>query len=437
MSDSANEALWERAKAVMPGGVNSPVRDFNGVNRQLENSDKPICPLTIVSGNGSHITDADGNTYVDYSCGFGSMILGHAHPEAAEAISRAALNGSCFGMNTPGEVELAELVTSAYPAVEKIRLVSSETEAAMSAVRLARGFTKRTDIVKFAGCYHGHPDELLVAGGAGFLTSGIPDSAGVLPQSVARTHVLQYNNIEAIHYLFSHLGTKIACVIVEPIAVNMGLVIPVDGFLQQLRSVSEKYGTLLVFDETTTGFRHTFGGVQGKTKLRPDLTIFGKILGGGLPLAAYGGRADIMNCVSPSGPVQQTGNFSGNPVSIAAGLATLTVLQKSPEIYTHVFSQAISLQAGLLSAAQKKGLAIQVPLSGSMLSLFFSKNTVKNETDAQHSDLHMFAKFYGLLLKRGIYLAPSPYETMYVSAALSSEDVSRTYDAISDAFMSL
>jgi len=437
MSDSANESLWERAKDVMPGGVNSPVRDFSGINRQLENSEKPYCPLSIVSGNGSYITDADGNTYVDYSCGFGSMILGHAHPEVAEAISQAARKGICFGMNTPGEVEISELVTSAFPSIEKIRLVSSETEAAMSVVRLARGFTKRTDIVKFAGCYHGHPDELLAAGGAGFLNSGIPDSEGILPQSVARTHVLQYNNIEAIHYLFSHMGTKIACVIIEPIAVNMGLVIPVDGFLQQLRSVSEKYGALLVFDESTTGFRHTFGGIQGKTKIRADLTILGKILGGGLPLAAYGGRADIMNCISPSGPVQQTGNYSGNPVSIAAGLTTLNVLQKSPEIYTHIFSQAISLQAGLLSAAQKRGIAIQVPLSGSMLSLFFSKNTVRNETDAQHSDLHMFAKFYGLMLKRGIYLAPSPYETMYISSSLSSEDVGKTYDAISAAFLNL
>ena len=437
MSDSANKALWERAKAVMPGGVNSPVRSFNEINLHLDDTEAPICPPHIVSGKGCRITDADGNEYIDYSCGFGPMILGHSHPKVVSAIAQAAANGMCFGANTPGEVELAELVTSAYPAIEKLRLVSSGTEAAMSAIRLARGFTDRMEIVKFSGCYHGHSNELLAASGAGFLTSGIPDSAGVLPQSVSHTHVLQYNNIEAIHYLFSHIGARIACVIVEPIATNMGLVIPVDGFLQQLRSVTEKYGALLIFDEGTTGFRHSFGGVQSRTKIKPDLTILGRIMGGGLPMAAFGGRADIMDLIVPDGPVFQSGNFSGDPVAIAAGLTTLKILEQSPEIYTHIFSQAISLQAGLLSAAQKKGIPIQVPLSSSIMSFFFSKNPVKNEQDAQHSDQRMFARVYKQLLKRGIYLAPSPFGVMYISSSITSEDVARTCDAISGAFADL
>lgn len=437
MSDSANEALWERAKAVMPGGVNSPVRDFSGINIHLDDTEKAIFPPVIASGNDSHITDVDGNNYIDYACGFGTTILGHTHPAVVEAISQAASNGIFPGSNTPGEVELAELVTQTYPSVEKLRLVSSGTEATMSVIRLARGFTNRMDIVKFAGCNHGDTNELMAAGGGGFLTSGIPDSAGVLPQCVAHTHVLQYNNIEAIHYLFSHIGSKIACVIVEPIAANMGLVIPVDGFLQQLRSVTEKYGALLIFDEGITGFRHSFGGVQGKTKIRPDLTTFAKIIGGGLPLAAFGGRTDIMDKVSPPGPVFQGGNQAGNPIAIAAGLATLQVLRQSPEIYTQIFSQAISIQAGLLSAAQRKGIPIQVPLSGSMLSCFFSKTPIKNETDAQHTDHRLFARFYIQLLKSGVYLAPSPYSVMYISASLTSEDVSKTCDAIYAAFAGL
>ena len=437
MSDSANEALWKRALAVIPGGVNSPIRDFSGINRLLSDSDERICPPSIVSGKGDRINDADGNTYIDYACGFGAMILGHAHPKVVEAIKEAAGNGLCFGANTPGEVELAELVTSAYPSVEKLRLVSSGTEASMSAIRLARGFTDRTEIVKFAGCYHGHSNDLLAKGGAGFLTSGIPESAGVLAQAVLHTHVLEYNNIEAIHYLFAHMGPKIACVIVEPIAANMGLVIPVDGFLQQLRSVTEKYGALLIFDEGTTGFRHSFGGVQGKTRIKPDLTVFARIIGGGLPLAAYGGRADVMNYVIPDGPVFQSGNLSGDPVAVAAGLATLKILQQSPEIYTNVFSNAISLQACLLSAAQKKGLSIQVPLSGSMMSCFFSKNPVKNEQNALHADRKMFARFYMQLLRRGIYLAPAPSAVMFISSSLTSEDVAKTCDAIYSAFQHL
>lgn len=437
MKDSANEALWERAKSVMPGGVNSPVRAFGGINRHLEDAGKAIWPLNIVSGNGSRITDADGNTYIDYSCGFGPMILGHSHPKVVAAITQAAAGGLCFGTNTPGEVELAELVTSAYPSVEKMRLVSSGTEAAMSTIRLARAFTGRMEIVKFAGCYHGHANELLAAGGAGFLTSGIPDSAGVLTQAVAHTHVLQYNNIEAIHYLFSHIGAKIACVIVEPIATNMGLVIPVDGFLQQLSSVTEKYGALLIYDEGTTGFRHSFGGVQVRTKMKPDLTILGRIIGGGLSMAAFGGRADIMDLLAPDGPVFQAGNYAGDPVAVAAGLTTLKILQQSPEIYTHIFSQAISLQAALISAAQKKGIPIQVPLSGSLMSFFFTNNPVKNEIDAQHADQKLFAGFYAQLLKRGIYLSPSPLGVMYISSSLTSDDVGKTYDAVSAAFSSL
>ena len=437
MVDSANEALWKRAKEVMPGGVNSPVRAFGGINRHIEDSGQQISPLHVVSGKGSHITDAAGNTYIDYSCGYGPMILGHSHPKVVEAITQAAARGLCFGTNTPGEVELAELVTSAYPSVEKMRLVSSGTEAAMSTIRLARAFTGRMEIVKFAGCYHGHSNELLAAGGAGFLTSGIPDSAGVLTQSVAHTNVLQYNNIEAIHYLFSHIGSKIACVIVEPIATNMGLVVPVDGFLQQLRSVAEKYGALLIFDEGTTGFRHSFGGVQGKTKMKPDLTILGRIIGGGLSMAAFGGKAEIMDLLTPDGPVFQSGNYAGDPVAVAAGLTTLKILQQSPEIYTHIFSQAISLQAALISAAQKKGIPIQVPLSGSLMSFFFTKTPVKNEIDAQHTDERLFAAFYAQLLKRGVYLTPSPLGVMFISSSLTSEDVARTYDAISAAFASL
>ena len=437
MSYSANEILWKRAKAVIPGGVTSPDRNFDGINLHLDDSEKNICPPFIVSGKGSRVTDADGKSYVDFVSGYGSMILGHAHPKVLAAITNAASKGTSFGSNTAGEVELAELVTSAYPSVEKIRLVTSETEAVMCAIRLARGFTNRMEIVKFAGCFHGQDNELLAAGGAGMLTSGIPDSAGVPVQSVAHTHVLQYSNIEALHYLFSHAGEKIACVIVEPIATSMGLIVPSDGFLQQVRSITEKYGALLIFDEGTTGFRHSFGGVQGKTRIKPDLTVFARIIGGGLPLAAYGGRADVMNYVIPDGPVFQSGNLSGDPVAVAAGLATLKILQQSPEIYTNVFSNAISLQACLLSAAQKKGLSIQVPLSGSMMSCFFSKNPVKNEQNALHADQKMFARFYMQLLRRGIYLTPSPSAVMFISSSLTSEDVAKTCDAIYSAFLHL
>jgi glutamate-1-semialdehyde 2,1-aminomutase len=437
MSNSANEVLWERAKAVIPGGVDSPDRNFSGINLNLDDSAKKICPPYIVSGKGSRITDASGKSYVDYVSGYGSMILGHAHPKVLAAITEAASKGSCFGSNTAGEVELAELVTSAYPSVEKLRLVTSETEAAICAIRLARGFTNRMEIVKFAGCYHGQDNELLAAGGAGMLTSGIPDSAGVPVQSVVHTHVLQYSNIEALHYLFSHTGEKIACVIVEPIATSMGLVVPADGFLQQVRSVTEKYGALLIFDEGATGFRHSFGGAQGKTKIKPDLTIFGRIIGGGIPMAAFGGRADIMDCSAPDGPVFQQDNLAGNSVAVAAGLETLKILQQSPEIYTHIFSQAISIQAVFLSAAQRKGIPVQVPLAGSMLSCFFSANPVKNEADAKHSDMRMFARLYEELLRKGVYISPTPNAVMYISSTLSSEDIGITYDAISAAFTNL
>ena len=437
MSYSANEILWKRAKAVIPGGVNSPDRNFDGINLHLDDSEKNICPPFIVSGKGSRVTDADGKSYVDFVSGYGSMILGHAHPKVLAAITNAASKGTSFGSNTAGEVELAELVTSAYPSVEKIRLVTSETEAVMCAIRLARGFTNRMEIVKFAGCFHGQDNELLAAGGAGMLTSGIPDSAGVPVQSVAHTHVLQYSNIEALHYLFSHAGEKIACVIVEPIATSMGLIVPSDGFLQQVRSITEKYGALLIFDEVTTGFRHSFGGVQGKTKIKPDLTVFGKIIGGGIPMAAFGGRSNIMDCSAPEGPVFQQDNLAGNSVAVAAGLETLKILQQSPEIYTHIFSQAISIQAVFLSAAQRKGIPIQVPLSGSMLSCYFNANPVKNEADMKHSDMQMFARLYGELLKKGVYISPNPNAVMYVSATLSTEDVGITYDAISAAFASL
>jgi len=437
MNDSSNEALNQRAEAVMPTDINIRGRGFSGINAVPDEYAPSNSPLYIVSGEGSHITDTAGRTYIDYMCGYGSLILGHANPEVVEAITEAAAKGSSLGGNIPSEVELAELVTAAYPSVEKIRFVTSEERAVMSAIRMSRAFTKRTDIVKFAGCYHGQVDELLASSGSGFLTSGIPEGAGILPQTVSHTHVLQYNNIEALHYLFSHAGAKIACVIVEPIAANMGLVMPVDGFLQQLRSVTEKYGALLVFDEQTTAFRHSFGGVQGKTRSKPDLTIFGKILGGGLPLSAVGGRAEVMAFSSPGDKIRQSGTHSANPVAIASGLATLKILQKSPEIYTHVFSQAISLQASLLSAAQKKGIQIQVPLSGSMLSCFFSNNPVKNEADAIHSDHHLASEFHKQLLNKGIYFPLSPFEVTYMSASLSSEDVARTCDAISGAFASI
>jgi len=434
MKQSANDALWARAQGVIPGGVNSPSRSLSEINFQLSDYARPLCPPYFVSGRGSKITDADGRTYIDYVCGFGSMILGHNHPAVTEAITEAAGRGYCFGGNTPVEVALAELVTSAYPSVEKIRLVSSGTEAVMCAVRLARAFTQRSEIVKFAGCNHGHSDSLLVAGGAGILSSGLPESTGVLPQTAAHTHVLPYNDIEALQYFFAHMGPKIACVIVEPVAAHMGLIIPADGFLQQLRILTEKNGALLIFDEVITGFRHSFGGVQGKTGLRPDLTVFGKIIGGGLPLAAFGGRSDIMKYLAPQGPVYQGGTLSGSPVAAAAGLAALTVLSGSPEIYTHIFSQAISLQAGFLSAAQKKGIPVQVPLSGSLLSCMFCKNPVKNESDAQKTDRKLFARIYSQLLKRGVYIAPSPYEVLYVSASLTAQDVANTCDAISEAF---
>ena len=423
-----SEQLYERACRRMPGGVNSPVRSFRSVGKT---------PFFVEKAAGAFLIDADHNRYLDYVCSWGPGILGHAHPAVIEAVRRACEKGLTYGAPTEKEVELAELVHECVPSMELVhecvpsmemmRLVSSGTEACMSAIRAARGFTGRDKIVKFEGCYHGHSDGLLVKAGSGLMTESIPDSAGVPAGYAENTLLAAYNDCGSVSRLFDAYRDQIACVIVEPVAANMGVVPPAEGFLSFLREITEKNGALLIFDEVITGFRLSLGGAQEYYGIRPDLSAFGKILGGGMPLAAYGGRRDVMSCIAPLGPVYQAGTLSGNPVAVAAGLETLRQLIVHPEIY-----REIDRKAGRLEAAfREKGLTVNRVCS--LLSCFFTKEPVTDYRSALRSDTKAFAAYFAQMLERGIYVAPSQFEAMFVSAAHSDEMIERTCRAIWEA----
>ncbi len=421
--------LQARAEKLIPGGVNSPVRAFRAVG-----GDPPF----LVQGAGSHVWDADGNEYIDYVGSWGPLILGHAAPEVVEAVTAAAKNGMSFGASTPAEAELAELVASAFPHIQKVRFVSSGTEATMSAIRLARAYTKRKYIVKFEGCYHGHSDALLVKAGSGVATLGIPGSAGVPEEFIQFTLALPFNNVDALEQAFTKFKDQIACVIVEPVVGNMGCVSPANGYLQSLRNITKREGTLLIFDEVMTGFRLAFGGAQELYGVTPDLTTLGKIIGGGLPVGAYGGPAEIMDIVAPLGPMYQAGTLSGNPLAMAAGIATLKHLQKNKStIYPKLDQLSSELVAGVLNAAKNAGATICANRVGSMFTWFFTSGPITDWDSASKCDTGAFAKFFRAILDSGIYLPPSQFEAAFLSAAHTEEDVERTIAAAKKAFAAI
>ena len=413
--------LRERAEQVIPGGVNSPVRAFKAVECEA--------PF-LVRGQGAKVWDVDGNEYLDYVGSWGPLILGHADPGVLDAILSAAVNGTSFGASTPAETELAQLVVEAFPHVQKVRFVSSGTEATMSAIRLARAYTKRKYIVKFEGCYHGHADSLLVKAGSGVVTLGIPGSAGVLDEISQFTIALPFNDTEVLEQAFSKYRHQIACVIVEPVVGNMGCVPASGGYLANLRTITQRENTVLIFDEVMTGFRVAYGGAQELYGIKPDLTTFGKIIGGGLPVGAYGGPAEIMNLVAPLGPMYQAGTLSGNPLAMAAGIATLKHLRdKKAEIYAKLDALSAKLVEGVSQCAKDAGVPLTANRVGSMFTWFFHPGPVTDWASASKSDTAAFGRFFRAMLEAGIYLPPSQYEAAFLSAAHSEEDVTRTIEA--------
>jgi glutamate-1-semialdehyde 2,1-aminomutase len=417
--------LQKRAEKLIPGGVNSPVRAFRSVGCD---------PLYIVRGQGSHIWDADGNEYVDYIGSWGPLILGHAAPAVIEAVISAARSGTSFGASTPAEADLAELVIAAFPHMQKVRFVSSGTEATMSAIRLARGYTKRKYIVKFEGCYHGHSDALLVKAGSGVATLGIPGSAGVPEEFTQFTLALPYNDIGALERAFDKFKRQIACVIVEPVVGNMGCVPPARGYLEALRAITQRDQTLLIFDEVMTGFRLAYGGAQELYGVQPDLTTMGKIIGGGLPVGAYGGPSEIMDLIAPLGPVYQAGTLSGNPLAMAAGYATLSYLREHKDVYAKLDKLAGEVVAGVAAAAKDSGVTMCHNRVGSMFTWFFTQGPVTDWTTAEKCDTKAFGNFFRAMLENGIYLPPSQFEAAFMGAAHTEQDVQQTIAAATQAF---
>ena len=415
MNTQKSDSIYNEAVTVMPGGVNSPVRAYRNVGRN---------PLFIEKGKGSKIYDIDGNEYIDYICSWGPNILGHCYPKVIEAVKKACDNGLTFGAPTEKEVVLAELIREIMPSMEVLRMVNSGTEAVMSAIRVARGFTKRDMILKFKGCYHGHSDGLLVKAGSAALTAAVPDSLGVPKSYTENTLVALYNDEKSVEELFEKYGDKIACVVVEPVAANMGVVLPKKGFLQFLRDITEKYGSLLIFDEVITGFRLSLGGAQEYFGIKPDMTTLGKIVGGGMPMAVYGGRKEIMDCVAPLGGVYQAGTLSGNPIATTAGIATLTALKENKHLYADLEKKAEKI------ANSYRKIGASVNQIGSLLSGFFTDREVNDYDSATSSDTARYAKFFNYLLENGIYIAPSQYEAMFVSMAHSDEDIEKTCKVI-------
>ncbi|MBU4612345.1 glutamate-1-semialdehyde 2,1-aminomutase [Achromobacter sp. GG226] len=424
---STNAELFDRACRTIPGGVNSPVRAFRSVGGT---------PRFLKRASGPHVWDAEGTQYIDYVGSWGPAILGHAHPDVIRAVQEAAVDGLSFGAPTEAEIELAETLAARLPSMEQVRLVSSGTEATMSAIRLARGFTGRPKLIKFEGCYHGHADSLLVKAGSGLLTLGNPNSAGVPPEFVAHTLVLPFNDVEAVRQAFAQWGPEIACVIVEPVAGNMNLIQPAPGFLQGLREVCTEYGALLIFDEVMTGFRVGPQGVQGLTGIRPDLTTLGKVIGGGMPVGAFGGRRDVMAQIAPLGPVYQAGTLSGNPVAMAAGLATMALIG-APGFYERLAQQTNRLVEGLRERAAMAGVPFAADGIGGMFGLYFSETVPTSFAEVTAGDVGAFKTFFQACLAQGVYFAPSAFEAGFVSITHDDAVIDRTLDVAESAFRTL
>ncbi|ASJ72157.1 glutamate-1-semialdehyde 2,1-aminomutase [Granulosicoccus antarcticus] len=427
-SSNAAQQLFERAQKVIPGGVNSPVRAFGSVGGT---------PRFIASASGAHITDSEGKRYIDYVGSWGPMLLGHAHPEVIEAVQLAAVNGLSFGAPTELEVQMAELICSIVPSIESVRMCSSGTEATMSAIRLARGFTGRDDILKFEGCYHGHSDSLLVKAGSGALTLGVPSSPGIPADFAKHTLTLPFNDEEALRKLFAERGDSIACIIVEPIAGNMNFIEPNAGYLQAMRELCTQHGTLLIFDEVMTGFRVSLGGAQEHYGIKPDLTTLGKVIGGGMPVGAFGGRRDIMQQIAPVGPVYQAGTLSGNPIAMCAGIKTLQLLQK-PGFHSELHAKTGRLLSGLKAAADEAGIPLCVAHAGGMFGFFFSSaDKVTSFDEVMACNAEHFKQFFHGMLDAGVYLAPSAFEAGFSSAAHSEEDIQQTIDIARKVFLDM
>ncbi|HJC41372.1 MAG TPA: glutamate-1-semialdehyde 2,1-aminomutase [Candidatus Intestinimonas pullistercoris] len=423
-----SQELFDRAQKVLPGGVNSPVRAFRAVD---------LCPRFITEAHGAYLYDADGNRYLDYVCSWGPMLLGHDHPEVRSAVEEAVRHGLSFGAPTQREVEMAELMVDMVPNIEMVRMVNSGTEAVMSALRLARGATGRDKLIKFEGCYHGHSDCLLVNAGSSALAGGHPSSAGVPEDIVKHTLTAQFNRLDTVEALFQRWPEDIACVIVEPVAANMGVVAPAPGFLEGLRALCDRYGALLIFDEVITGFRLAPGGAQEYFGVRADLVTFGKIIGGGMPVGAYCGSRALMEQVAPCGPVYQAGTLSGNPVAMAAGLAQLRYIQAHRDLYAGLEDYARTLAEGMRSAAARHGVGVAVNQIGSLVSPFFTPTEVTTFVDAKGSDVGRYARYFKGMLERGVYLAPAQFEAMFVSTAHTRSDLEATLKAVEETFAEL